>query len=75
MSISLTTFERKSTIDRFIRKSDKEKLRKFYEAYWECLEDAYEATGWNFEFESDRDEEVYELISELVIESLSWEWH
>lgn len=75
MSIQLTSFERKSTYDRFIRATDKEKFRKFYDAYWECIKDAYEATGWRLEFESERDDEVYEMISEMVIDSLSWEWH
>ena len=71
----LYDFEVRHIYDRFMRAADREKLKKFYDAYWECLEDAYEATGWRFELESERDEKVYEMISELVIDSLSWEWH
>lgn len=71
----LYNFERQSTIDAFMRNADKELLKKFYEAYWDCIENAYQVTGWNYSFETERDDKVYEMISEMVIDSLSWEWH
>lgn len=71
----LYDFERKSTIDRFMMRADRELLKKFYEAYWDCIENAYMVTGWNYSFETERDDKVYELISEMVIDSLSWDWH
>lgn len=67
-------FERKSTLDAFFRNADKELLKKFFEAYWDCIENAYEVTGWNYEFETEKDDMVYEMISEMVIDSLSWDW-
>lgn len=68
-------FERKSTFDAFMRKVDRELLKAFHDAFVDCIEDAYMVTGWNYSFETERDDKVYEMISELVIDSLSWDWH
>lgn len=71
----LYDFEVRSTYDAFMRKADRKLLKAFHDAFVDCIEDAYMSTGWNYSFETVRDDKVYEMISSLVIDSLSWEWH
>lgn len=70
----LYNFEVKSTIDAFMRNADNELLKALHDAFVDCIENAYKVTGWNYSFETEKDDKVYELISELVIDSLSWRW-
>lgn len=71
----LYNFEKEHTLDAFVRNGNKKLLRTFHDSFVDCIEDAYMATGWNYSFETERDDKVYEMISSLVIDSLSWEWH
>lgn len=70
----LYDFERKSTFDRFMRNADKELLKALHDTYWDCIENAYMVTGWNYSFETEKDDKVYEMISEMVLDSISWNW-
>lgn len=71
----LYNFEKERTLNAFMRRADRELLKALHDAFVDCIEDAYMATGWNYSFETERDDKVYEMISEMVIDSLSWEWH
>ena len=71
----LYNFEKERTLDAFVRNGNKKLLRAFHDAFVDCIENAYQVTGWNYSFETERDDKVYEMISEIVIDSLSWEWH
>lgn len=71
----LTEYEKRSIYQYLAR--DKELnplLHDFYNSFNKCIEKAYEVTGYDIEDDSIFNEDVYDTLSEYIIESLSWLW-